>query len=280
MKKFSQVIQDYSGFETFGYEIRDLMKNQPSSGLAITNDIPSFFYEPTSQIREKYLESLNNMKKQAEQLKSSPTYSDVNNSILSKEIFDHNPFAVEVELDRIEKLVPINQKIIKDYNKKDKDVSKYKIELRDQLGYLKSKIEFQDLESSTAVSGASGRMLGVEPDKEIANDQNRGVLESLERLIRKQQEDIADIEAYMFGLITGTEQFSPFAQTIAHTNAKFVKLAEDLEKTADEEIEEYYNDLYEDSEGSPEFGTALEHPDENRNKLTEDIKRHSKFKKI
>jgi hypothetical protein len=64
----------------------------------------------------------------------------------------------------------------------------------------------------------------------------------------------------------------------AHTNAKFVKLAEDIIKEADEEIENYYNDLYDESEGSPNFGTALEHPIETRNELSTKI-HHHKFKK-
>ena len=42
----------------------------------------------------------------------------------------------------------------------------------------------------------------------------------------------------------------------------------------DAEIEDYYNELYEDSEGSPEYGTALEHPKETRNIPSEDIPKH------
>jgi len=61
---------------------------------------------------------------------------------------------------------------------------------------------------------------------------------------------------------------------------KFV-LASKFIKQSDAEIEDYYNDLYEDSEGSPEYGTALEHPKETRNILTEDIPKpkHNKTSK-
>lgn len=54
---------------------------------------------------------------------------------------------------------------------------------------------------------------------------------------------------------------------------KFV-LASKFIKESDSEIEDYYNDLYEDSEGSPEYGTALEHPEETKNILTKDIPKH------
>ena len=66
---------------------------------------------------------------------------------------------------------------------------------------------------------------------------------------------------------------------------KFIKLSkfkkvEDLKevKQADEELERYYN---EDMDYAP-YGTALEHPEENRNKTIDKIKTHSstKFKKI
>jgi hypothetical protein len=54
---------------------------------------------------------------------------------------------------------------------------------------------------------------------------------------------------------------------------KFV-LASKFIKESDVELEDYYNELYEDSEDSPEYGTALEHPKETRDILTKDIPKH------
>ena len=66
---------------------------------------------------------------------------------------------------------------------------------------------------------------------------------------------------------------SPGISRSSSNKRKFV-LASKYIKEADAEIEEYYNELYEDSEDSPEYGTALEHPEETRDILTKDIPKH------
>ena len=66
---------------------------------------------------------------------------------------------------------------------------------------------------------------------------------------------------------------SPGISRSSSNKSKFV-LASKYIKEADAEIEEYYNELYEDSEDSPEYGTALEHPEETRDILTKDIPKH------
>lgn len=66
---------------------------------------------------------------------------------------------------------------------------------------------------------------------------------------------------------------SPGITRSSNSKSKYV-LASKFIKESDAEIEDYYNELYEDSEGSPEFGTALEHPKETRNIPTEDIPKH------
>jgi hypothetical protein len=66
---------------------------------------------------------------------------------------------------------------------------------------------------------------------------------------------------------------SPGISRSSNVKSKFV-LASKYIKESDTEIEDYYNDLYEDSEDSPEYGTALEHPKETRYTLTVDIPKH------
>jgi hypothetical protein len=66
---------------------------------------------------------------------------------------------------------------------------------------------------------------------------------------------------------------SPGVTRSSSSKSKFV-LASKFVKEADEEIEDYYNELFEDTEDSPEYGTALEHPQETRNILTKDIPKH------
>jgi hypothetical protein len=66
---------------------------------------------------------------------------------------------------------------------------------------------------------------------------------------------------------------SPGISRSSNSKNKYV-LASKFIKESDAEIENYYNELYEDSEGSPEYGTALEHPKETRYILTKDIPKH------
>jgi hypothetical protein len=67
---------------------------------------------------------------------------------------------------------------------------------------------------------------------------------------------------------------SPGISRSSNSKNKYV-LASKFIKESDAEIENYYNELYEDSEGSPEYGTALEHPKETRYILTKDIPKHN-----
>ena len=178
------------------------------------------------------------------------------------------------EIERLEKNLPRDQKNIIDFSRRSVSVSQYKSTLKNQLRELQNKQEYGDLEASSIVAGSTGQALGVSPGPDASEWKGRKDLESLARLIRQREENIADLEGYIFGLVTGVEQFTAFAPNIAHSNAKFVKTSEELVKEADEVIEDYYNELYEDSEDSPEYGTALEHPKETRDILTKDIPKH------
>ena len=66
---------------------------------------------------------------------------------------------------------------------------------------------------------------------------------------------------------------SPGVSRSSNSKNKYV-LASKYVKESDTEIEDYYNHLYENSEDSPEYGTALEHPKETRYTLTVDIPKH------
>jgi hypothetical protein len=217
------------------------------------------------------------LKQQADYLKNLNSYKDFTKTLLEKQHFEENLYAVQLEINRLEKEAPRTQKEIIDYNKRKVSLPEYISRLKNQEVVLNSKLAYEELEASSSVTGSAGRPLGVKPGADSGQWQGRRDLESLERLIRQRQENIADLEGYIFGLVTGTDEFTPYAPNVAHTNAKFVKTAEELIKEADEVIEDYYNELY---DGDPNFGTALEHFEENRNKSTEDITKHSSNKKF
>jgi hypothetical protein len=242
-----------------------------------------FFYEPTSSVRNEYLESIKALDKQAKDLKNSSQYSDTKKTILTQEMLDNNPYAIEVELERLQKIIPSNQKTILNTKNEETDISRYKSKLKDQSQNLKSKLEYQDLETSASIMGSSGRILDVKPSENLSESTGRRDLESLERLIRARQENIADIQSYIFGLVTGVEQFSAFAPNIAHSNAKFIKLADQpLEEEVLEPVEEYFDNLYNDTPGSPNYGKLMTHPDKHRNQLSTEAQSQTsqpKFKK-
>jgi len=66
---------------------------------------------------------------------------------------------------------------------------------------------------------------------------------------------------------------SPGISRSSNSNSKYV-LASKFIKESDAVIEDYYNQLFEESKDSPEYGTALEHPKETRNIPTKDIPKH------
>jgi hypothetical protein len=115
----------------------------------------------------------------------------------------------------------------------------------------------------------------VDVSTEEGRESLKRQIAALGKQIQVREQALAEIDNYVVSLLSGE-----MAQlNIAHTNAKFVKIAkDDMVKEADEEIEDYYNELYEDSEGSPDYGTALEHPKETKNKLTPEI-HHHRFRK-
>jgi len=257
----------------------DSLEEAARKGIQERPYTPEDFVGYEQKARNAYQEKLQKHQKEADALLNKREYKDLTKTILTKDMFDNNLAAVKVEIDRVKKLIPNGQKQIKDYNNRLVSVAEYKTTLEQQALVLESKQKYENIEASSAVSGSAAGPLGIKPSESSNEWQGRADIESLQRLIRQRQENIADIESYIFGLITGVDQYSAFAPNVAHTNAKFVKMAEDdTLKKADEEIENYFNELYEDSEGSPDFGTALEHPKETRNELTTKI-HHHRFKK-
>jgi len=189
---------------------------------------------------------------------------------------------IEKELSKIDLMYPTDAELKRNKVKFEgitMPVSDFVKKLTDAYDKIGDK-EVRQMYDSTIFDGIDY----LHADPEIAQQQLQKDLASLERQIVERENNLIDIDAYVMQLVTGKEGAS---LSLQHTYAKFVKTAEDeLVKEADEEIENYYNELYDDSEGSPNFGTALEHPEKNRNKLTEDIQKHAnsetpqqKFKK-
>jgi hypothetical protein len=272
--------QGKTGRSPFGYDYEKDFHGQ--SAFNTPSSSSSTPYEPPT---EEEIDRDN--KAEAEALKNSPIARDLSKTMLNQRLFDYNKFAVNAEIERLSK-APREQTEILDLDNKKVKLKDFIEKLKKQVGLLSDKPifsgEYAEFLNSDLASGM-GIQMQLSPSQEAYEWQGPRELAALERLIRARKENIEDIDSYIFDLVTGAE-FTPFSSNIAHTNSKFIKIAEDeMVKEADEEIEDYYNELYNDSEGSPNFGTALEHYKENRNKLTEDVKTHassysqSKFKK-
>jgi hypothetical protein len=266
-----------TGMSSYGYDYGKEFHSQrgQKDNFLTPNSGSQTPYNPPS---ESKLEQ--DKKDEAEALLKLPEAEDLSKTILSQRLFDYNRYAVEAEIKRLKKIQNQNSEIL--------DMDGKKVKVKDFISKLERKVrdlenkpiftgEYADLLNSDTMAGVGGT-LELTPSEEAYRWQGPRDLAALERQIRARKENIEDLDSYIFDLVTGGE-FTLFSSTIAHTNSKFIKIAEeDLLKEADEVIEDYYNELYEDSEGSPDFGTALEHPKETRNELTTKI-HHHRFKK-
>ena len=102
---------------------------------------------------------------------------------------------------------------------------------------------------------------------------------ALERQIQEREQTLAEIDNYVVTLLSG--EMSQL--NIAHTNAKFVKIADKpSEEEVLEPVEDYFDKLYDETPGSPNYGKLMTHPEKHRGELsTEAQVGHSKpkFKK-
>jgi hypothetical protein len=101
---------------------------------------------------------------------------------------------------------------------------------------------------------------------------------SLQTSILEAESNVELIDSYILGLLTGKD----FTEFKLGSNMKFVKIAKDenLDKFRKEEIlkpvEDYFNELLDDSFGSPNYGTDMTHTPED----LDQPKKASRFKII
>ena len=152
-----------------------------------------------------------------------------------------------------------------------------------------------DPESGTPLSAEELARLQLESHYKGAVEQDpsvsiRGMQPSVESTRMEQEQNLASLEAQYKETLKKINLLDKvYAELVrnptnlnlgnilnAHSNSKFIKLAENEIKEADEVTEEYYDDLL------PGFGTALEHPEKYRNIPTDEIKPHKvpKFIKV
>ena len=211
---------------------------------------------------------------------SDPRYSDYSKTFLTPNDLKSDKGLVEAEIDRIKNIIPTTQTTIKDENGISIDKALFLQKIKNSLRLIEQQEAFSDVTQSELFAGTGltqTYQIGEIPEQIDA--ENKRELAALEKLIRERQENIAEIDAWVLRTLLG-KPFQPFT---ASGKSKFIKVADDMDKEADKVIEEYYDDLYEESEGSPNYGKVLNNPEKYHHTLTTDASttpKPSKFKKI
>jgi primosomal protein N'' len=186
-----------------------------------------------------------------------------------------NESKIDQEIKNIELKFPLQKQIATNVNfdNKEQTLDEFLKVLKQAKFDISEQKDIKSLYDTSLFQNIGGE--NVDVSTEEGRESLKREIAAIEKQIQVREQTLAEIDNYVVSLLSGE-----MAQlNIAHTNAKFIKIAkDDMDKEADEVIEDYYNELYEDSVGSPDFGTALEHPKETRNELTTKI-HHHRFKK-
>jgi len=210
---------------------------------------------------------------------NDPRYSDYTKTFLTPNDLKSDKSLVEAEIERVKKIIPTSQKTIIDENGRSIDKALFLQKIGQAVKSIEQQDSFSEFAKSELVSGTgltSDYKIGEIPEQSDA--ENKRELAALEKLIRERQQNIAEIDTYILSLLLG----KPFQKF--NSSTKFVKVAETpSEEEVLEPVEEYYDELYDDSEGSPNYGKILTHPEKYHHTLTTDASSTPKsirFKKI
>lgn len=177
-------------------------------------------------------------------------------SDLSPDDFKYNNGKILKELDKLKN--QSSSAVIRGYDGKNYKVQDYMKTLQNQA--------FQVSKIGPKVEATPGIELEDIPQSE---ESKQTFLEqemaSLQSSILDAENNVELIDTYILGLLTGKD-FTEFK--MANNNNKFVKVAKDekLEKFRKQEVldpvEEYYNELFDNTPGSPNYGTEMTHTPE------------------
>ena len=201
-------------------------------------------------------------------------------TLLSKADFDTNIQKIKDEVTKIERAYTPDKTIAIDvkFDNQTMKLDKFLKLLKQQENDLSEKKNVRDMYGTNLFHNINGE--DVDVSTEDAREGLKRDIAALERQIQEREQTLAEIDNYVVTLLSGEMG----QLNIAHTNAKFVKTAD---KPSEEEIldpvEDYYNKLYDDTPGSPNYGKLMTHPEKHRNELSTEAQTTTskpKFKKI
>ncbi len=176
-----------------------------------------------------------------------------------------NVSKIDKEIKDIEAKYPLHEQVSTKvtFDNKEQNIDEF-LKLLKQAKF--DAVETKDIKSgydSFLFHNIGGKNVDVSTQE--GQDQVKRELAAIEKQIQIQEETLAQIDNYVVSLLTGESA----TLNIAHTNAKFVKIAD--QPTKEEvlkPVEDYFNELYDDTPGSPNMGKLYTHPEKYRNELS------------
>jgi hypothetical protein len=184
---------------------------------------------------------------------------------LSKPDFDTNVEKITAEIEKIEKdfqyfkRIAINVK----FDNKNYKLDKFLQLLKQQKEDLIEKKNVKQMYDTSLFHNIGGKNVDVS-----TSDSREGLKRdqaALAKQIQNLEEDLARIDLYVVSLLSGEDA----KLSLQHTNAKFIKIADQpTEEEVLEPVEEYFDKLYDETPGSPNYGKLMTHPEKHRNELS------------
>ena len=199
------------------------------------------------------------------------------NTLLSKADLDTNEQKVKDEIAKVERTYTPDRRLAVDvkFDNKTMKLDKFLSLMKQQLSDISEKKNVREMYDTNLFHNIDGKNINV--STEDATEGLKRDIAALERQIQEREQTLAEIDNYVVTLLSGEMG----QLNIAHTNAKFIKIAvQPTEEEVLEPVEEYFDKLYDESEGSPNYGKIMTHPEKHRNELSTEAKTSvARFKK-
>lgn len=200
--------------------------------------------------------------------------------VLTKADFDSNEAKIQQEINKIEKDFTYDKQIATNvtFNNKKYTLDKFLKLLKQQVFDLKEKKQIRETFDTSLFHNIGGK--NVDVSTKDAQEGLKRDIAALEKQIQVREQTLAEIDNYVVTLLSGEMG----QLNIAHTNSKFVKIADKpTEEEVLEPVEDYFDKLYDETPGSPNYGKIMTHPEKHRDELSTEAQTQSsksKFKKL
>lgn len=188
-----------------------------------------------------------------------------------------NESKVDQEIKNIENKFPKHQQIAVNvtFDNKEQTLDEFLKILKQAKSEASETKDIKSQYDTSLFQNIGGK--NVDVSTEEGRESLKREIAAIEKQIQVREQTLAEIDNYVVTLLSGEMG----QLNIAHTNAKFIKVADQpSEEEVLKPVEKYFNDLYEDTPGSPDMGDLYTHPERHRNELsTEAQTSKPKFRK-